>query len=145
LHGDVQAGDVEGLEHNLSSVLAVLRSVQRRLSEEEVVILGLRAEVLEDAVLPEVLHVGTVVDLAMANRVKERIGLVALQRLIADEEIEIFSALLLCGGLLLALSLLSGNHGGNDVLRLAVSSVTHLCVTGSIVDHDRRQTGLAHR
>ena len=31
LHGNVEAGHVEGLEHDLGSVLAVLGGVQRRL------------------------------------------------------------------------------------------------------------------
>ena len=41
LDSDVEAGDVETLEHDLRCVFPVLRSVERRLSEKEVVILRL--------------------------------------------------------------------------------------------------------
>ena len=73
LHGDVQTGDVERLEHNLGGGLTVLWRIQRLgscqqgclrrpastsygLSQEEVVVLGLDTQVLEYRVGPEALH-----------------------------------------------------------------------------------------
>ena len=41
LDSDVEAGDVETLEHDLRCVFSVLRSVQWRLGEKEVVVLWL--------------------------------------------------------------------------------------------------------
>lgn len=38
LHGNVQTGNVERLEHNLSGVLAIVGSVERRLSQKEIVL-----------------------------------------------------------------------------------------------------------
>ena len=63
LYGDIEAGDIEGLEHDLGCVLAILRRVHRRLRQHKVVFLGLASKVLEDAPLPELLHKVPVVDL----------------------------------------------------------------------------------
>ena len=51
LHGNVEAGHVEGLKHNLGSVFTVLGRVQRRLGEQKVVVLRLRPHVFEDGLL----------------------------------------------------------------------------------------------
>ena len=50
LDGNVKARNVECLEHDLGSVLTVLGRVERRFGKQEVVVLGLYAEVLEHAV-----------------------------------------------------------------------------------------------
>lgn len=68
LHGDIQPRHVERLEHDLSRVLAVLRRVEWRLGEQEVVVLRLRAQVLEDGLLPEPLHQVPVLHNAMPDR-----------------------------------------------------------------------------
>ena len=49
LDGNVQAGHVERLKHDLGRVFAVLRRVERRLCEEEEVVVGLGAQTLENA------------------------------------------------------------------------------------------------
>ena len=56
LHFTMLAWHVEGLEHDLCGVLSVLGRVEGRLREEEVVVLWLRPQVLEDALLHELLH-----------------------------------------------------------------------------------------
>ena len=56
LYSDIETGHVETLKHNLGGVLSVLRCVEWRLCQQEVVVLGLRTEVLEDALFPEPLH-----------------------------------------------------------------------------------------
>lgn len=84
---DVEAGTIEGLKHDLGRHFAVLWGVERGLSEQEPVVLGLAPQVLEDRGLPEPLHLVPVLDLAVANRVAEAvlctIGLG--DRLVADE------------------------------------------------------------
>lgn len=55
LHGDVEPRHVEGLEEDLGGKLSVLRRVQWRLSQAEVVVLRLGAQVLENGVLPDLL------------------------------------------------------------------------------------------
>jgi len=69
LDGDVEARYVEGLEHDLGCVLAVLWGVERRLGEQEVVVLGLAFEVLEDALLPVFFHQVPVANNAVTNGV----------------------------------------------------------------------------
>jgi len=39
LHCDIQALDVEGLEHDLGGQLAILRRIHRRLSQQKIVLL----------------------------------------------------------------------------------------------------------
>lgn len=55
-------------------------------------VLWLGAEVLEDRLLPVTLHVIPVVDHTMANRIVDTVsrGLGIGERLVADEEVEIF-------------------------------------------------------
>ena len=69
LYSDVQAWDVEGLEHDLSGVLAVLGRVQGRLRQQKVVVFRLAPQVLEDALLHELLHQVPVFHHAVPNRV----------------------------------------------------------------------------
>ena len=49
LDGDVEAGHVETLEHDLGGVLSVLGGVERGLGEKEVVVLRLCSKVFENA------------------------------------------------------------------------------------------------
>ena len=44
LHRDVQAGHVEGLEHDLGSVLAIFGRIQRRLRQRNEMILSVRRD-----------------------------------------------------------------------------------------------------
>lgn len=69
LDGDVEARDIEGLKHDLCRVLSVLWRVERRLCEQEEVVLWLSSEVLEDTLLPEALHQIPVLDYAMTDGV----------------------------------------------------------------------------
>mmetsp|Transcript_8825 Transcript_8825/g.17810 ORF Transcript_8825/g.17810 Transcript_8825/m.17810 type:complete len:278 (-) Transcript_8825:231-1064(-) len=73
LHGDVQPLDVERLEHDLGRELSILRSVHRRLGQQEVVILRVASKILEDAAVPVSLHVVPVLDDAVADGVVDRV------------------------------------------------------------------------
>ena len=57
LYCDVEAGAVEGLEHDFRGVFAVFGWVERGFGEQEVVVFGLYSQVFEDAVGPEAFHV----------------------------------------------------------------------------------------
>ena len=43
MYGDVKTRDVEGFEHDFGRVFAVLGRVERRLSEQEIMVFGFRA------------------------------------------------------------------------------------------------------
>mmetsp|Transcript_20957 Transcript_20957/g.53593 ORF Transcript_20957/g.53593 Transcript_20957/m.53593 type:complete len:300 (+) Transcript_20957:812-1711(+) len=73
LNRNVQPLDVERLKHDLCGGLSVLGCVHRRLSEQKVVLIGVAAQVLENAALPVALHVVPVLDDAMSNWVVERV------------------------------------------------------------------------
>jgi hypothetical protein len=66
--------------------------MNRDTDQEEIMVLRLGAEVLEDRLLPVTFHVIPVVDHTMANRVVDTVSrrLGIGERLIADEEVEIF-------------------------------------------------------
>ena len=51
LDSDVEARHIETLEHDLCGVFPVLRGVQGRLRQQEIVILRLSAEIFKNAVL----------------------------------------------------------------------------------------------
>lgn len=74
LDGNVETGAVEGLEHDLGGVLTGFWRVEWWFGEEEVVIFGLDAEVLEYRGLPESLHVVPVFDLTVTDWVVESVA-----------------------------------------------------------------------
>uniref|UniRef100_A0A1I8GGM3 ANK_REP_REGION domain-containing protein n=1 Tax=Macrostomum lignano TaxID=282301 RepID=A0A1I8GGM3_9PLAT len=139
LHSDVQSRDVERLEHDLGGVLPVLRGVQWWLSQQEVVIFRLGAQVLEDGLLVEALHQVPVVHLAVPDRPLGGVAAGHRQRLVADVEIQIIQAGAEAPGLLGANfgSLLDADAAGHNELRLAVASVAHLGVAGAVVNDNR--------
>lgn len=140
LNSDVKAGDVEGLKEDLSEVLTVLGGVERRLGEEEVVVLGLGTEVLEDCLLPVLLHVGPVVDLTVTDRVGNLIRLGGADSLLANVKVEVFNTLLSH-----TLSyLVGGDHRGDDEAGLVVAGITNLGVTGTVINNYCRKSGLGH-
>ena len=57
LDGDVHGGGVEGLEHDLSHLLAVGLGVEGSLGEEDGVLLGGNTELVVEGVMPDLLHV----------------------------------------------------------------------------------------
>jgi len=135
LHGDVEAGHVEGLKEDLCKVLTVLRGVEWWLSEEEVVVLRLSTEILEDGLLPVHLHVCPVVDLTVTHRIAQLIGLGCSGRLIANVKVQILNALrshTSCG-------LAGSNSAGNNKAGLIVAGITHLGVAGTVVNNNCRQ------
>ena len=72
LDGDVEGRGVEGLEHDLSHLLAVSLRVERRLGQEDGVLLGRNTELVVEGVMPDLLHVVPVRDDTVLNRVLER-------------------------------------------------------------------------
>ncbi|KAI3480684.1 hypothetical protein L1887_57163 [Cichorium endivia] len=156
LDGDVEALDVERLEHDLCGVLTVLGRIERGLGEHKVVVLWLCTEVLEDALLPEALHVVPVFDETVADGLVHLVGLCICVGLVADEEVEILDAAFggerggggksagfaghgwprtgsargaCCGGA-------GGDGGGEDEGWIRVAGEAHLGVAGTIVEHD---------
>mmetsp|Transcript_39287 Transcript_39287/g.99011 ORF Transcript_39287/g.99011 Transcript_39287/m.99011 type:complete len:469 (-) Transcript_39287:189-1595(-) len=151
LHSNVQTGDVESLEHDLGSVLTVLGSVKRRLSQQKVMILRFTSKILEDAVFPVAFNVGPVVNLTMTDRVVHTVGLGVSLGLVTDEEVQIFDALLARGGSASLTTLQcclvrihGGDHRRDNEVGLAVAGVAHLCVTGTIVDDNSGKTRSRH-
>ena len=110
MHGNVETGAVEGLEHDFGGVLAILWRIERLwgcqhdrmpvcnhtygFCKEKVVVFRLDPEVFEDGVGPEPLHVVPVLHLSMSDRVTNTISRVVAgyQGFVADEEIKIFCA-----------------------------------------------------
>lgn len=85
LYGDIESRDVESLEHDLGRVLAVLGRVEGRFGQQEVVVLRLRPQILEDALLPEPLHQIPVFHHAVTDGVLARIAYLVC--LVANVEI----------------------------------------------------------
>lgn len=67
LHRDVKTRHVEGLKHNFRCVFAILGRVEWRFGEQEVMVAGLGAEILEDALLQEALHQVPIFDDTVSN------------------------------------------------------------------------------
>ena len=150
LNGNVQPRDVEGLEHNLSGVLTVLGGVERRLGQQDVVVLRLTTEVFEETVLPKLFHLSPAPHLTLINGVVLLIASGSLSSLVTNEEVQIgdVGVTLLVGLGSRASNLSLGNgegDGGRDnKVRLAVSGETHLGVPSTIINDNRGETRLAH-
>lgn len=67
-----------------------------RFGEEEVMVFGLHAEVLENRVRPEALHVVPVLDLSVANGVVHTVSgaTASSQSLITDEKVQVLGTTL---------------------------------------------------
>jgi hypothetical protein len=72
LDGDVERRGVESLEHDLGHLLTVRLRVQRRLGEEDRVLLRRDTQLVVEGVVPDLLHVVPVGDDAVLDRVLER-------------------------------------------------------------------------
>jgi len=156
LHSDVETGYIEGLEHDLCGVLSVLGSVERRLSQKEMVVLRLTAQVLEDALLPELFHVGPVLNLTMLDGIFGGVGFRVSHSFVTDEEVQVVDGVLGSLGSRATSSrakvlasarlgiFLDSDHTGDDVVWLAVASEAHLGVTCSIVNNRGRESVSAH-
>src|SRR3990167_8779034 len=72
LDGDVHGRRVEGLEHDLSHLLAVGLGVEGRLGQEDGVLLGGHAELVVEGVVPDLLHVVPVGHDSVLNGVLQR-------------------------------------------------------------------------
>jgi hypothetical protein len=112
------------------------------------VVLWLASQVFEDAMLPELLHHGPVLDLAVLDWVAHGIGLGNGKSLITNEEVQIIDALggtlgtcwrgrgggLGAGG---SWGFLHTDLAGNDVVGFTVAGISHLGVTAQRYTHAR--------
>ncbi len=71
LNGDVEGGDVEGLEHDLGHLLPVALGVEGCLCGEDWVLLGGHAELVVEGVVPDFLHIVPVGDDAVLDGILE--------------------------------------------------------------------------
>lgn len=108
----------------------------RETYQEDVVILRLGAQELEDRLLPELLHVGEVLNQTVADGPGSRIRLLVLHSLISNEAVQILDTLADSTVRIL----LGGDHGREDVAGLGVTGITHLGVT---LERKQRQRGSA--
>jgi len=90
LDSNVETGHIESLEHDLSEILTVLWSVERRLSHQEIVVLGVDAQLLEHAALQVLLHVGPVRDDTLSDGEINVVVVARNLRLLTNEEVEVF-------------------------------------------------------
>lgn len=90
-------------------------------------ILRLSAQVLEDRLLPELLHVSEVLNETVTNGPGSSVGLLVLDGLVTNVAIQILDTL--TDGTIRVI--LGGNHGREDVGRLGVTGISHLGVTRS--------------
>lgn len=88
LNSDEEALDVKGLEHNLSDLFSVFRSVHRRFSEDESMVLRLALEVVVDGSMPVLLDTFPVANLTSPQYVLEVVALLVAIGLITDVIVE---------------------------------------------------------
>merc|ERR1719346_452131 len=138
LDGDVHGRRVEGLQHDLGHLLPVGLGVEGSLSEEDGLLLGGNAELVEEGVMPDLLHVVPVGDDAMLNRVLQ------------GEDTPLGLSLVSDIGVLLTHThhhtLVTGtsNDGGEDGPRGVVSGKAGLAHAGAIVDDQCRNVFVTH-
>mmetsp|Transcript_17779 Transcript_17779/g.50672 ORF Transcript_17779/g.50672 Transcript_17779/m.50672 type:complete len:214 (+) Transcript_17779:827-1468(+) len=142
LNSDVQALDVEGLEHDLSCQLSVLRGVEGRLRQEEVMLLWKAAQVAEDGLLHEPLEVVPILDAPTPHGVRQRVRLRALSAVgfLTDVQVGMRRPqkvrLAQVDGMRAAGRV--RHTRGHDDVWLDVPSVAHLRAPGADVDDDGR-------
>jgi hypothetical protein len=84
LDGDVEGGRAERLKHDLRHLFAVCLGVQRRLGEQDWVLLGCDVQLVIEGVMPYLLHIVPVGDDAALDRALEREDATFCLSLVAD-------------------------------------------------------------
>jgi hypothetical protein len=92
--------------------------------QEDVVILGLGAQVLEDGLLPELLHVSEVLNETVTDGPSSGVGLLVLHSLVSNVAIKILDSLTNSA----IRVVLSGDHSRENVAGLGVTGISHLGV-----------------
>merc|ERR1712130_1088849 len=138
LDGDVHGGRVEGLKHDLGHLLPVGLGVEGSLGEEDGLLLRGNAELVEEGVVPDLLHVVPVGDDAVLDRV------------LRGEDTPLGLGLVSNIGVLLTHThhhtLVAGapNNGGEDSPGGVVSREAGLAHAGAIVDDQCRNIFVTH-
>jgi hypothetical protein len=129
LDADVHAGAVEGLEHDLGHLLAVDLRVHGGLSEEDVVLFGVDAELVVEGVVPDEFHVVPVGDDTVLDGVGDGEDTTAGLGVITDEVVLLSGTKHgLSGG-----GLGATDDGGEDDAGSIVTGETGLDHTGTVV------------
>ena len=131
LDPDVHGRAVEGLEHDLRHLLAVRLRVHRGLCEEDRVVLRGNTQLVEEGVVPDLLHVVPVRDDTVLDRVLDQQDTTLRLCVVANV------GLLLCrphhgGG-----SLRAPHDGGEHGTRGVIPGEPGLHHPGPVVAHDR--------
>lgn len=131
LDGDVETVDVEGLEHFHGHLLPVLLGVPRSLSKEDTwMIRGGDSELVEESMVPDLLHVVPVVNDAVSDRVVEVKHTSLLLSLLTNK----FS---LVGDTDHGTGHLgASNEGGEDSGGAFIASNTSLHHTGAVINNE---------
>jgi hypothetical protein len=132
LDGDVAVGNVEGLEHDADHLLSVDLGVHGSLSEENTSDVGGggHSELIEESVLPDLLHIIPVADDTGSDGVLEIEDTSLLLGLVTD--VLRFDLDTLHGGSVSRSTNKSWEHGGGSIL----TGDTSLDHTGSVIDHN---------
>ena len=91
--------------------------------------------------MPELLHGFPVLDLTASYYILEIVGLLMHECLVANVVVElgVLELLALAGALSGTLIIRVCNDSRDEIAGLHVASVTHLCVSCAIIDHDSRK------
>lgn len=136
LHTNIQPLGVKGLEHDLRHMLPVFRRVEGRFCQHKDAFLGITAQVVEDAPVPEFLHIVPSLDHAALDGVYFG-GSWLLAGNVADFEVEgLWDFFVAKHQLLFAYVLGLCDEGGDVEGGLDVACVAHLCVACAVVDYD---------
>merc|ERR1719472_525864 len=129
LDGDVHGGGVEGLEHDLGHLLPVGLGVEGSLSQEDGLLLGGNTELIEECVMPDLLHVIPVGDDSVLDGVLQ------------GEDTSLGLGLVTDIGVLLShthhdtLMSRATDNAGEDSSGSVISSKSSLAHAGAIVNH----------
>jgi len=138
LDSDVDGGGVEGLEHDLGHLLPVGLGVEGSLGEEDGLLLRGNAELVEEGVVPDLLHVVPVGDDAMLNGVLQGEDTTLGLGLVADIGVLLTHTdhdTLVAG---------TADNGGEDGSGSVISGETGLAHAGAIVNNKSGNVFVTH-
>merc|ERR1740116_319463 len=138
LDSNVHGGRVEGLEHDLGHLLTVGLGIEGSLSQEDGLLLGGNTELIEECVMPDLLHVIPVGDDSVLNGVLQ------------GEDTSLGLGLVTDIGILLShthhdtLVSRATNNGGEDSSGSVISGEAGLAHAGAIVNHKSGHIFITH-
>lgn len=133
--------DIESFEHNFCHLFSIFWSVQGWLSQNKSVLFRFAPKLGINGSMPEFFHCFPILNLSTSYNILKIVRLLMLKSFISNVVVKfrVLKLLTLACTLRCSLVVWVCNNCGNEITRLHISCITHLCISCSIIDNYSRE------